>query len=170
MFSVSVQKEEGMLLKAVNYAGEMFIIEEVQLFQPPVSVKILKFSNVTVSDVQCYHSWNNGLLFLNPHSSVHPLCVMVKYISVMSVCLQGQLYAGSDNGAAQIPLATCERSLSCMDCVLARDPYCGWDKVVGKCTLVSSSQRYKVIPTSKLCWHLYFLLLTSNIISFSLEN
>lgn len=40
-----------MLLKAVNYAGEMFIIEEVQLFQPPVSVKILKFSDVTVSDV-----------------------------------------------------------------------------------------------------------------------
>lgn len=55
-FCVSVQKEEGMLLKAVNYAGEMFIIEEVQLFQPPASVKILKFSNVTVSDVQCYHS------------------------------------------------------------------------------------------------------------------
>ncbi len=36
------------MLKAVNYDGEMFIIEEVQLFQPPEPIKILKFSNVTV--------------------------------------------------------------------------------------------------------------------------
>ncbi|KAM8727300.1 semaphorin-4E isoform 1-T2 [Acanthopagrus schlegelii] len=94
-----VGTEDGTLLKAVNYDGEMFIIEEVQLFQDKEPIKILKFSNVT-----------------------------------------GQLYAGSDSGAAQIPLATCERSSSCMDCVLARDPYCGWDKVAGKCTLLSSSQ------------------------------
>ncbi|XP_068605383.1 semaphorin-4E [Brachionichthys hirsutus] len=92
--------EEGTILKAVNYNGEMFIIEEVQLFQAPEPIKILKFSNVT-----------------------------------------GQLYAGSDYGVAQMPLATCERSSSCMSCVLARDPYCGWDKAVGKCVRLSSSQR-----------------------------
>ncbi|XP_070701650.1 semaphorin-4E [Pempheris klunzingeri] len=92
--------DEGTMLKAVNYDGEMFIIEEVQLFQPPQPIKILKFSNVT-----------------------------------------GQLYASSDYGAAQLPLATCGRSLSCMDCVLARDPYCGWDQVAGKCVVLSDSQR-----------------------------
>ncbi|XP_026169035.1 semaphorin-4E-like isoform X2 [Mastacembelus armatus] len=92
--------EEGTVLKAVNYDGEMFIIEEIQLFQPPKPIKILKISDVT-----------------------------------------GQLYAGSDYGAAQIPLATCERSLSCVDCVLARDPYCGWDRVVGKCVSLSNSSR-----------------------------
>lgn len=92
--------EEGTMLKAVNYKGEMFIIEEVQLFEPREPIKILKFSNVT-----------------------------------------GQLYAGSDYGAAQIPLATCGRSSSCLDCVLARDPYCGWDKTVGKCVSLSNSQR-----------------------------
>lgn len=100
--------EEGTMLKAVNYDGEMFIIEEVHLFQTPEPIKILKFSNVT-----------------------------------------GQLYAGSDYGAAQIPLANCERSLSCMDCVLARDPYCGWDKVAGKCTLLSSSQRELIQSVTK---------------------
>ncbi|KAM9845219.1 semaphorin-4E-like isoform 1-T2 [Aulostomus maculatus] len=92
--------EEGTILKAVNYDGEMFIIEEVQLFKSPEPIKSLKFSNVT-----------------------------------------GQLYAGSDSGAVQVPVATCARSLSCMDCVLARDPYCGWDKVAGECTALSSSQR-----------------------------
>lgn len=91
--------EKGTLVKAVNYDGEMFIIEEVELFQPPESIKILQFSNVT-----------------------------------------GQLYAGSDSGAAQVPVAACERSLTCVDCVLARDPYCGWDKTDGKCVSVSNSQ------------------------------
>lgn len=71
----------------MNYAGEMFIIEEVQLFQPPVSIKILKFSNVTVSGLKCYHSLINGLLLLNHRSSVRPSYIMVWYISAMSLCL-----------------------------------------------------------------------------------
>lgn len=36
------------MLKAVNYDGEMFIIEEIQVFQPPKAIKILKISIVTV--------------------------------------------------------------------------------------------------------------------------
>lgn len=47
-FYVFIQKEQGTMLKAVNYEGEMFIIEEIKLFQPPEPIKILKFSNVTV--------------------------------------------------------------------------------------------------------------------------
>lgn len=43
-----IKKEEGTVLKAVNYDGEMFIIEEVHLFQSPEPIKVLKFSNVTV--------------------------------------------------------------------------------------------------------------------------
>ncbi|XP_028327923.1 semaphorin-4E-like [Gouania willdenowi] len=89
--------EEGTMLKAVNYKGEMFIIEEVQVFDPPGFIKILEFSVVT-----------------------------------------GHLYAGSDYGAAQIPVATCGRSSTCMDCVLSRDPFCGWDKTTKKCVLFSN--------------------------------
>ncbi|XP_067232638.1 semaphorin-4D isoform X3 [Chanodichthys erythropterus] len=37
------------------------------------------------------------------------------------------LYAGSDSGVVQSPTAFCEKYLSCVDCVLARDPYCAWD-------------------------------------------
>ncbi|XP_029971561.1 semaphorin-4E [Salarias fasciatus] len=91
--------EEGTMLRAVNYNGEMFIIEEIQVFHPPGPIKILKFSDN-----------------------------------------MGHLYAGSDSGAAQIPLATCEKSSTCMDCVLARDPYCGWDTAVKKCVPLSKSQ------------------------------
>lgn len=42
------KKDKGTLLKAVNYDGEMFIIEEVELFHPQEPIKILKFSNDTV--------------------------------------------------------------------------------------------------------------------------
>ncbi|XP_056148783.1 semaphorin-4E [Lampris incognitus] len=92
--------EKGTLLKAVNYDGEMFIIEEVEILQSQEPIKILRFSNST-----------------------------------------RQIYAGSENGAVQVPLATCGRCLSCMDCVLARDPYCGWDEVDAKCVALASAER-----------------------------
>lgn len=91
--------ENGTIVKAVNYDGEMFIIEEVHVFKSPEPIKILRFSNVT-----------------------------------------DQLYAGSDSGVVQVPLATCDRSSTCMDCVLTRDPYCGWDKGSEKCVALSTSQ------------------------------
>lgn len=87
---------EGSVLKAVSIGGEMFIIEDVQLFQPPQPIKVLKFSSAT-----------------------------------------GQLYAGSGHGAVQMQLASCGRSLSCVDCVLARDPYCGWDRTTAQCTALT---------------------------------
>lgn len=91
--------ENGTIVKAVNYDGEMFIIEEVHVFNSAESIKVLRFSTVT-----------------------------------------DQLYAGSDSGVVQVPLATCDRSSTCMDCVLSRDPYCGWDKSSQKCVAHSKSQ------------------------------
>uniref|UniRef100_A0A672K6I1 Semaphorin-4E-like n=1 Tax=Sinocyclocheilus grahami TaxID=75366 RepID=A0A672K6I1_SINGR len=40
---------------------------------------------------------------------------------------QNQLYAGSASGVVQMPVSNCNRYSSCLDCVLARDPYCAWD-------------------------------------------
>uniref|UniRef100_A0A8C8J950 Sema domain-containing protein n=1 Tax=Oncorhynchus tshawytscha TaxID=74940 RepID=A0A8C8J950_ONCTS len=85
--------ENGYVQKAVNYAGEMFIIEEIQLYQTPEAIRTLRLSSST-----------------------------------------GQLYAGSDFGAVQIPLSDCGRYELCLDCVLGRDPYCGWDLSTGICS------------------------------------
>ncbi|KAL6468183.1 hypothetical protein MHYP_G00238600 [Metynnis hypsauchen] len=49
-----------------------------------------------------------------------------------------QLYAGSEVAAAQMPLSSCGHYSSCLDCVLARDPYCGWDLIANHCTAISS--------------------------------
>lgn len=43
------------------------------------------------------------------------------------------LYAGSDSGVVQSPTAFCEKYPSCVDCVLARDPYCAWDPSSTSC-------------------------------------
>ncbi|XP_069467766.1 semaphorin-4G [Ambystoma mexicanum] len=40
---------------------------------------------------------------------------------------QRSLYVGAQSGVLQLPLSSCSRYASCYDCILARDPYCGWD-------------------------------------------
>ncbi|XP_075468583.1 semaphorin-4G [Ascaphus truei] len=41
--------------------------------------------------------------------------------------MQNSLYIGAQSGVLQIPLSSCNRYTSCYDCILARNPYCGWD-------------------------------------------
>uniref|UniRef100_A0A8C8FMU2 Uncharacterized protein n=1 Tax=Oncorhynchus tshawytscha TaxID=74940 RepID=A0A8C8FMU2_ONCTS len=48
----------------------------------------------------------------------------------------GQLYAGSGSGVVQIPVRDCGRYGSCLDCILARDPYCAWDTTLAACSSV----------------------------------
>ncbi|XP_051980479.1 semaphorin-4E-like [Xyrauchen texanus] len=79
-----VGTENGYVQKAVNYDGEMHIIEEVKLFENTEPIEVLRL-------------------------------------------YQSQLYAGSASGVVQMPVSNCSRYSSCLDCVLARDPYCTWD-------------------------------------------
>ena len=48
------------------------------------------------------------------------------------------MYAGSESGAVQVPVCTCGRYHACVDCVLARDPYCAWDLASDRCVPVHS--------------------------------
>ncbi|XP_008852810.1 semaphorin-4D isoform X1 [Nannospalax galili] len=43
------------------------------------------------------------------------------------------VYAGSNSGVVQSPLAFCGKHSSCEDCVLARDPYCAWNPATMAC-------------------------------------
>lgn len=43
------------------------------------------------------------------------------------------VYAGSNSGVVQAPLAFCGKHGSCEDCVLARDPYCAWSPAAKAC-------------------------------------
>ncbi|KAM3620313.1 uncharacterized protein V6R79_021414 [Siganus canaliculatus] len=90
--------ENGYVQKAVNYDGEMFIIEEIQLYETPVPISTLRLS-----------------------------------------ASKGQLYAGSEFGAIQMPVSNCSRYDTCVDCVLARDPYCAWNVAAEQCSSDHSS-------------------------------
>ncbi|XP_042567690.1 semaphorin-4E-like [Cyprinus carpio] len=90
--------KSGSVLKAVNYDGEMVIMEEIQLFEPSEPVKILRISNT-------------------------------------------KLYVGSEVGVVQLSISECGRYHKCLDCVLARDPYCGWDLNADKCSTINSTHR-----------------------------
>ncbi|XP_054984659.1 semaphorin-4D isoform X1 [Sorex araneus] len=43
------------------------------------------------------------------------------------------VYAGSNAGVVQAPVAFCRKHGSCQDCVLARDPYCAWSQAEAAC-------------------------------------
>lgn len=78
------------------------------------------------------------------------VCVLL--FSQMYVILYGHvfpqtrsLYAGSDSGVVQSPTAFCDKYLSCVDCILARDPYCAWDPQTTACVNIfdTPSQAYR---------------------------
>lgn len=70
------------------------------------------------------------------------LCTVCGLSSTETLCLfllsQGFLYVGSSEGVTQVPVSQCPSYKSCAQCVLARDPLCGWDPASGHCASVSA--------------------------------
>ncbi|XP_051027183.1 semaphorin-4D isoform X1 [Acomys russatus] len=50
------------------------------------------------------------------------------------------VYAGSNSGVVQAPLAFCGKHGSCEDCVLARDPYCAWNPATRACVALHQAE------------------------------
>ncbi|XP_066531611.1 semaphorin-4A-like [Hoplias malabaricus] len=51
---------------------------------------------------------------------------------------KGVVLVGSSEGVLSVPVSNCSFYLSCADCVLARDPFCGWDCSKKTCAQISS--------------------------------
>ncbi|XP_048039059.1 semaphorin-4E [Megalobrama amblycephala] len=101
-----VGTENGYVQKAVNYDGEMHVIEEIKLFQNTEPIDVLRLH-------------------------------------------QNQLYAGSASGIVQMPVSNCSRYSSCLDCVLARDPYCAWDATAQRCSRSLEDAKGNLIQSLK---------------------
>ncbi|CAK6983515.1 semaphorin-4B-like [Scomber scombrus] len=52
---------------------------------------------------------------------------------------KGVLYVGTSEGVTAVPVAKCSVYRSCIQCVLARDPFCGWSRTRKLCTAPDSS-------------------------------
>ncbi|XP_071257702.1 semaphorin-7A-like isoform X2 [Salvelinus alpinus] len=61
-------------------------------------------------------------------AELQPFNYIAHILSMMLHSSTGKLYLGSSRELVQIDLDSCEQyGAQCEDCVLARDPYCGWD-------------------------------------------
>lgn len=59
------------------------------------------------------------------------------------------VYAGSNSGVVQAPVAFCGKHSTCEDCVLARDPYCAWSPAVAACVALHQTDG----PSRYRAWH-----------------
>lgn len=50
------------------------------------------------------------------------------------------IYAGSNSGVVQAPVAFCGKHSTCEDCVLARDPYCAWSPATVACVALHQTE------------------------------
>lgn len=118
--------ESGFLHKVVLLDQGPWIIEEIQVFpeaQPRASLllstaKVKPFKHVTCVCVVPFNSIK--LLFF-------PL-------------LQGVLFIGTSEGITSVPLSHCSIYRTCSQCIMARDPQCGWSLIRGVCDNVNNEE------------------------------
>ncbi|XP_036439339.1 semaphorin-4A [Colossoma macropomum] len=88
--------ETGFLHKVVLLKNGSHIIEEIQVFTQPQTVK-----------------------------------------SILLSVTKGVVFVGSSEGVIRVPVSNCSFYSSCAECVLAQDPFCGWDSQGEACIPVS---------------------------------
>uniref|UniRef100_M3ZYL6 Sema domain-containing protein n=1 Tax=Xiphophorus maculatus TaxID=8083 RepID=M3ZYL6_XIPMA len=71
-------------------------------------------------------------------------------IRFLQLSRRGQLYSATRTAVAQLSVRDCSRYTSCADCLIARDPYCGWDHLKEFAQALIAS-----IPHIKLFTHIY---------------
>ncbi|KAM8884651.1 semaphorin-4A isoform 1-T5 [Synchiropus picturatus] len=54
---------------------------------------------------------------------------------------KGVIYVGTSQGVVRLPMANCSFYWTCAQCVLSRDPFCGWDPSSRTCVEISSSSK-----------------------------
>ncbi|EOB03740.1 Semaphorin-4D, partial [Anas platyrhynchos] len=69
------------------------------------------------------------------------------------------LYAGSNSGVVQSPVAFCDKYTTCVDCVLARDPYCAWKPLEASCVDIFKESEIERLDQAGIIadtLHIYF--------------
>lgn len=61
--------------------------------------------------------------------------------SIVLSSSKGVLYVGTSEGVTAVPVARCSIYRTCSQCVLARDPLCGWSRTSRVCTSVDGSHK-----------------------------
>ncbi|XP_053824766.1 semaphorin-4D isoform X4 [Vidua chalybeata] len=77
-------------------------------------------------------SYENGMHIIE-ETQLFPNFEPVQTLLLSSKTGRRYLFAGSNSGVVQSPVAFCDKYTTCVDCVLARDPYCAWKPLEASC-------------------------------------
>nr|XP_019960872.1 PREDICTED: semaphorin-4B-like isoform X2 [Paralichthys olivaceus] len=116
-----------------------------------------KYSHLTVQRVQAANSRDYTVLFLLTESGylhkavllpsgahiIEEVQVFEQSQPIKSLKLsipKGVIYVGTSEGVVRVPTANCSFYWTCAQCVLARDPFCGWDTANRACVEASITQ------------------------------
>ncbi|KAM4637069.1 semaphorin-4G [Discoglossus pictus] len=127
-------KLHPLMYEAAKPVGEQPILEKRNIIYTRIAV-----DRVTALDNKQYDvmfigtgdGWIHKAVVIN--SKVHiieEIQVFKKPQPVENLVIsskQNSLYIGAQSGVLQIPLSGCKTYTSCYDCILSRNPYCGWD-------------------------------------------
>nr|XP_020480504.1 semaphorin-4A-like [Monopterus albus] len=115
------------------------------------------YSHLTVQRVQAANNRDYTVLFLLTESGYLHKAVLLQsgahIIEEVQVFEQPQLvkslklsisksviYVGTSEAVVRVPTANCSFYWTCAQCVLARDPFCGWDPASRACVEASNTQ------------------------------
>ncbi|XP_053134435.1 semaphorin-4A [Hemicordylus capensis] len=139
--------------KALTFMKEHFLMDEKILptYNRPLLVnRHVTYTRIAVHQIRGVSGRHYSVMFLGTDQGFLQKAVVVRSGAHIIEAVQlfkkaepvrnlllssgkGTLYVGYSEGVLQIPLANCSVYQSCADCVLARDPYCAWDRRSHKC-------------------------------------
>lgn len=125
--------------------------------RPLLVTSAAQFSSIAVDEVTSLDGKRHKVMFIGTSSGwlqkavwsegdggriieelqLFPDAQPVRFLQLSSS--RGQLYAGGRTAAVQLAVRECGRYASCDDCLVARDPYCGWDLLRGLCAAVAGA-------------------------------
>ncbi|XP_068033290.1 semaphorin-4D isoform X2 [Anomalospiza imberbis] len=77
-------------------------------------------------------SYENGMHIIE-ETQLFPNFEPVQTLLLSSKTGRRYLFASSNSGVVQSPVAFCDKYTTCVNCVLARDPYCAWKPLEASC-------------------------------------
>ncbi|KAK3569917.1 hypothetical protein QTP86_007353 [Hemibagrus guttatus] len=146
--------------KVLNFVKDHFLMDSVIRSQPLLVQRNVHYIQITVHRVQAVHRAYNVLFLGTEDGRLHKaitskgkthiieeLTLFLEPQPVQHIILDAEksvLFVSSYSILVEIPVANCSNHKSCGECILTRDPYCGWTE--GQCVDVrQASSKSKIL-------------------------
>ncbi|EMP27961.1 Semaphorin-7A [Chelonia mydas] len=124
--------DKGKIHKVLQSGGQTVIISELSPFQREAPISGMALDAATIHKVLQSGGQTVIISELSPFQREAPISGMALDAAT------GHLYAATEFEVTRLPLADCgQYRETCWKCVLAKDPYCGWDPDSKKCSTIS---------------------------------